>query len=87
MKLDALRTVVATVTNADANVGLAIPANMRRAIYKIKATNLFAGINLLTLGKRENGAGATTVMDYIQAVLQYDIWNEPDELKEDAAPL
>ena len=87
MKLDALKTVTVTVTIAEADVGTAIPANIRRAIYKIKATNLFAGVNLLTLGKRENGAGATTVIDRIQTVLIYDIWNDPDELKEDSAPL
>lgn len=87
MKLDALKTVTVTVTNADADVGSAIPQNMRRAIYKIKATNLFAGVNLLTLGKRENGAGATTVVDRIQAVLIYDLYESPDELKEDSAPL
>jgi len=88
MKLDALKTITVTVTNADADVGSAIPQNMRRAIYKIKATNLFAGPNLLTLGKRENWvAAATVVVDYIQAVLQYDIWDSPDELKEDSAPL
>jgi hypothetical protein len=87
MKLDALRTVAVLVTVAEANIGTAIPQNHRRAIYKIKATNLFAGPNLLTLGKRENGAVGTTNIDFIQAALQYDIWNDPDELKEDSAPL
>jgi hypothetical protein len=88
MDLSALKTITVTVTNADADVGTAIPQNMRRCIYKIKATNLFAGPNLLTLGKRENWvAAATVVVDLIQAVLIYDIWNDPDELKEDSAPL
>lgn len=87
LKRDDLKTQVVTVTIADANVGSAVPANMRRFIYKIKATNLHTIANLLTLGKRENGAGATTDIDYVQFALQYDIWNDPDELKEDAAPL
>jgi len=90
MKLDALKTWTVPlpgVSNVDAAVGSAIPANMRRCIYKVKATNLFAGANRLTLGKRENGAVGTTVMDYIQTALIYDIWNDPDELKEDSAPL
>jgi hypothetical protein len=87
IKRDELKTAVATITPADANVGSAVPANMFRFIYKLKVTNLFAGANLLTLGKRENGAGATTVIDYVQAATQYETWNDPDELKEDAAPL
>lgn len=89
MKLDALKTVTVPlpgVSNVEADVGSAIPANMRRCIYKIKATNLFAGVNRLTLRKIENG-GAVVTIDYIQAVLIYDIWNDPDELKEDSAPL
>jgi len=87
LKREDLRTTVATVTTADANVGSAIPQNMRRFIYRIKATNLYNGPNLLTLGKRENGASSTTVIDYIQMATQYDVWPDPDELKEDSAPL
>ena len=84
---DDLKTEVATVGAADGNVGSAIPQNMRRFIYAIKATNIFAGANLLTIGKRENGAGATTTIDYVQAATQYETWKDPDELKEDSAPL
>lgn len=84
---DDLKTEVATIGAADANVGSAIPQNMRRFIYAIKAINIFNGANLLTIGKRENGAGATTIIDYVQAANQYDIWKDPDELKEDSAPL
>jgi hypothetical protein len=89
MKFDALRTVTAIVTPADTDVGSTIPQNMRRAIYKIKVTNLGIGPNLVILGKRENwvAPAATVVIDYIQAAIQYDIWNDPDELKEDSAPL
>jgi len=84
---DELLQAVATVTNADADIGTAIPANKRRFIYRIKLVNAFAGPNLLTLGKRENGAGATTPIDYVQLAVQYDIFRDPEELKEDAAPL
>jgi len=84
---DDLKTHVQTITNVDADVGSAIPENMRRFIYKIKATNLHNAANLLTLGKREDGAVGTTDIDYVQFANEYDIWNDPDELKEDAAPL
>lgn len=84
---DDLKTAVATVGAADADVGSAIPQNMRRFIYAIKATNIFNGANLLTIGKRENGAVGTTIIDYVQAAIQYDMWKDPDELKEDSAPL
>ncbi|GAH32992.1 unnamed protein product [marine sediment metagenome] len=84
---DDLKTEVATIGAADANVGSAIPQNMRRFIYAIKAINIFNGANLLTIGKRENGAGATTIIDYVQAANQYDMWKDPDELLEDSAPI
>ncbi|MBA7499970.1 hypothetical protein ES703_35378 [subsurface metagenome] len=82
-------TPVATpITTGDANVGSAIPQNMRRFIYAIKAINLHTGANLLTLGKRENGeAVTTTAIDYIQFSTQYETQKDPDELKEDSAPL
>jgi len=85
---DDLKTTVATVTTADANVGSAIPQNMRRFIYAIKAINLHTAANLLTLGKRENGeAVTTTTIDDIQFSTQYETQKDPDELKEDSAPL
>ena len=84
---DDLKTELATVGIADADVGSAIPQNMRRFIYAIKATNIFNGANLLTLGKRENGVGVTEIIDYVQAATQYETWKDPDELLEDSAPL
>ena len=84
---DELRTYVAAVTAVEANFGSAIPANMRRFVYRTKMINEFAGANLLTLGKREDGAGATTVVDYLQAATQYEGQADPDELQENAAPL
>jgi hypothetical protein len=86
-KKNALQTAVFAVNNVDANIGTQIPQNMFRYIYRVKWTNLFAGPNLLTLGKRENGAGATTVVDTFQAALQYDQDVDPNELREESLPL
>lgn len=86
MNRDELKTAVATVTVGEANVGSAIPANMFRFIYRIKVTNLFNGANKLTLRKVENG-GAVQTIDYVQCALLYDIFPDPEELKEDSAPL
>jgi hypothetical protein len=86
-KKNALQTAVFAVNNVDANIGTQIPQNMFRYIYRVKWTNLFNGPNLLTLGKRENGAGATTVVDTFQAALQYDNDVDPDELREESLPL
>lgn len=83
---DELRTTVATVGAAPANIGTAVPQNMRRYIYRIKATNIFAGVNLLTLSKQENGVVLAPI-DYVQSVLFGDVFPDPDELKEDSAPL
>jgi len=83
---DDLKTEVATVGIAEADVGSAIPTNMRRFIYAIKAINIAAVANLLTLRKVEDGGAAETI-DYVQAAVQYDMWKDPDELKEDSAPL
>lgn len=87
-KKNALQTMVVAVNNVDANIGTQIPVNHMRYIYRVKWTNLFNGPNLLTLGKRENGAGATTVVDTFQAALIYDQDEDPpDDIKEDSVPL
>lgn len=87
-KASEIQTVYTAAIGADADVGLAVPANMRRYIYQIEATNQFAGANQLTLGKREDGAGATTTIDELQFTLQYDYLPKPDgPLTEDALPL
>lgn len=81
-------TILLTLAGGDVAVGSNIPLNMFRFIYKIKAINEFAGgPNLITLGRRENGAVATTVIDYVRFATQYETWVDPDELKEDSAPL
>lgn len=81
-----IQSVAATVTVADAAVGSNIPQNMFRYVYKVKVTNLNAGPNLVSIGKRENGAGATTNLDNVQATLVNDLFEDGD-LKEDAVPL
>ncbi|MBA7669594.1 hypothetical protein ES703_77725 [subsurface metagenome] len=83
---DDLKTEVATIGIAEADVGSAVPANMRRFIYAIKAINILNAANLLTLRKVENAAAVETI-DYVQAAAQYDMWKDPDELLEDSAPL
>lgn len=83
-----LMTTVATVTDTDASIGAAVPANLRRYIYEIKAINEYNGANLLTLGKREDGAAVTTAIDYIRFALLYDTEHDPDgPIAEDALPL
>lgn len=86
-KKNALQTATFTVTAVDGNLGTQIPQNMFRYIYRIKWINNFNGPNLLTLGKRENGAGATTVVDTFQAALQYDQDADPSEIREASVPL
>jgi hypothetical protein len=87
MDKNSVQTATFTVTNADADLGSAIAAGMIRFIYRVKWINEFAGANLLTLGKRENGAGVTTTLDVFQAALQYDQDADPDELTDDSDPL
>lgn len=88
MKKDAIRQATFVVTNADANIGTQIPQDHNRYIYRVKWINLFAGINQLVFGKRENGAGATTTVDTFQATLLNDQDTDPEDgLKEDAVPL
>jgi len=88
MKPSEIQTVIATITNVDANVGLAVPANMRRYIYQYEITNLAAVANTVTLGKREAGAGVTTAIDTISLTLLNDYLPKPDgPLTEDSVPL
>lgn len=84
---DELKRAVATITNVDSVIGTNVLANFRRFIYRVKFTNLFAGVNLVTLGERINGAVGTTPIDYIQFILQYDLYIDPEELEDDAAPI
>jgi len=84
----ALNSVVGTVDNTVGGIafGSAVPANMRRYIYKIKTANQFAGANQLQFG-HQTAPAAGVILDYIEHALRYDMWNDPDELKEDALPI
>lgn len=81
-----LNSVLGTVTNAGVAFGSHVPANMRRYIYKIKTANQFAGANQLQFG-HQTAAPANVILDYIEHAVQYDMWNDPDELREDALPI
>jgi hypothetical protein len=92
MNRDELRTVtgavpVGVINVNDITLGTAVPQNMRRYIYRVKFISQFAGPNQFTLGKRENGAAVTTIVDYLQTVVLDEMVVDPDEVKEDAAPL
>ena len=82
-----LPTAVPAGVGAEVTVGSAIPQNHRRFIYRIRFTNLGVGPSILMLGKRENGAAATTAVDNIQAVILDEMITDPEELREDSAPL
>ena len=86
MLRDELKTAYGTFTNVDAAVLTQVPQNMKRYIYRVKVQNLFAGINTATLGVRENGALATTIIDTITFTLLNDIWDS-GPIQEDSAPL
>jgi len=82
----ALYSALGTITAAGVSFGSAVPANMRRYIYKIKTANQFAGPNQLQIGHR-TGVGVPVVLDRIEHATQYEMWNDPDELEEDSAPI
>lgn len=82
----ALNSALGTITNAGIAFGSHVPANMRRYIYKIKTANQFAGANQLQFGY-QTAVPANVVLDYIEHAVQYDMWNDPDELREDALPI
>lgn len=87
MQKDSVEVATFTVTTVEGNIGSAVPQGMTRFIYRVKWINQYAGANLMTLGKRENGAGTTTDLDVFQAALQYDQDVDPDKLDEDSDPL
>ena len=82
----ALNSVLGVVTNAGVAFGSHVPANMRRYIYKIKTANQFAGANQLQFG-HQTAAPANVILDWIEHAVQYDMWNDPDDLREDALPI
>lgn len=84
---DELKSVTVAVAAVDADFGSAVPINMRRFIYRVKFVNTVNAPNVCVFGKRENGAGATTVIDRYAAVVLNQTEIEPDSLEEDSAPL
>ena len=81
-----LQSDLGTITNAGVAFGSHVPANMRRYIYKIKTANQFAGPNQLQFG-HQTAVPANIILDHIEHAVQYDMWNDPDELKEDSMPI
>lgn len=81
-----LQSVLGTITNAGVAFGTHVPTNMRRYIYKIKTANQFAGANQLQFG-HQTALPANVILDYIEHAVQYEMWNDPDELTEDSMPI
>lgn len=84
---DELRTVTGAVGLAEVTIGNPVPVDMVRFIYRIRYISTFAGPNQLQIGSRENGAVGTTALDFLQSAVIDEMITDPDELKEDAAPL
>jgi len=88
MNKRALKTAIITADNAAyQSIGSQIPDDMRRYVYFIKATNQFGGVNELTIARGPAGSEAGAEVDYVQATNQYDIWEYPEALPENAAPI
>lgn len=88
MKKQALRTTIITATTGVyRSLGGKIPDDMRRYVYFIKATNQHGGANELTIARGPAGSEAVGIVDYVQATNQYDIWEYPEALPENAAPI
>lgn len=86
MNKQALRIAVVTANIAAyQSLGTAIPANMRRYVYRIKTVNLLAGLNELTLAR--GPAASEVAIDYLPAATENEVYIDPDELKEDSAPI
>jgi len=85
MNKDELRTTSGFIGVAAA-FGSAVQQNMRRSIYKVRITNEFAGPNLITLSKQENGA-ILPAIDFFHPAVQYEQIDDPEDLHEDSAPL
>jgi hypothetical protein len=82
-----LQSLQATATTAGGVIGTEVPDNMRRYIYKLKTGNQFAGANQLELGYSDDAGATHTTLDYIEHATQYEMWNDPDVLPENALPI
>lgn len=86
MKKQSLRTAIITANNAAyQSLGTAIPANMRRYVYRIKTVNQLAGLNELILAR--GPAAAEVPIDYLPAATENEVYIDPDQLKEDSSPI
>ncbi len=85
-KREELTEVTLTATTAEANLGTAVPQNMKRYIYRVKVVNKHTVANELTLGHRL-GSASTTTLDKYQCSVQYETQVDPDEIKEDSLPI
>lgn len=84
----ALNSVLCAVTTISTVFGSVVPTNMRRYIYKIKTVNQQAGDNEIDFGHAVAALlPAHTTLDYIDHATEHEMWNDPDELKENAVPI
>lgn len=86
VKREELQHKTHAATAVAALAGTVVPANMRRYIYKIKTVNQFAGANRLQISYGTLLV-VTAAIDYVDHATQYETWVDPDELKDDSAPL
>lgn len=89
MKRDELRTAKVTIAANDTyeNLASAIPQNMRRYVYKVKVIKDSGGAaSLITIADRL-GTATETEKDLWYLTTPYETLVDPDELKEDSAPL
>ena len=82
-----LQTQRGTATISGGVIGTEVAENMRRYIYKIKTANQYAGANQLEMGYSDDEGATHTTLDYIEHAEQYDMWNDPSVLNEDALPI
>lgn len=85
----ALNSAVGALTNVAAGnvIGSVVPANMRRYIYKLKVNNEVVGPNELVFGHSVDNGVTLIELDRIPFQVVGGIWNDPDELTDDALPI
>jgi len=74
------------VTAVEADIGSAIPVNMRRYIYRVKVQDDSGAPNLVELKSQLTGAAAV-VVDQFRLAVADETYVDPDELKEDSLPI
>lgn len=84
----ALNSQLCAVTTISTVFGSVVQANMKRYIYKVKTVNRQVGANEIDFGHAVAAAlPAYTTLDYFDHATQYEVYNDPDELTEDALPI